>query len=167
MQIHLETLTLTRYEEAKHKSLMEELDCKDSKSRFIHNIKDRLLASANISDFSFASAYVVEENHLPIGYTYLSPMKKDTVFIEISLRKQEREKGIGSRLLTEFSEYLFTKQNIKEVRADVDPSNQKSIHMLLNCGFSIDEEEFAQRNYTGKMEFVKDSYCYESKRRKK
>ncbi len=166
MQIQLETITLTRYDDQKHKELMEELDSKDSKSRFIHNIKDRLMSSSNNQEFSFASAYVIEENNIPVGYTYLSPMKNDVVFIEISLLKQERGKGLGSRTLTEFSDYLFLHHNIKEVRADVDPSNEKSMNMLLNCGFSPDEEEFAERGYTGKMEFVKDSYCYESKRRK-
>lgn len=166
MQINLETVTLTRYNEAKHKDMMEELDNKDSKSRFIHNIKDRLIASSFNQEFSFASAYVIEEKDIPVGYTYLSPMKNDIVFIEISLLKQVRGKGIGSRALEEVSDYLFTNHNIKEARADVDPSNEKSINMLLNCGFSPDEEEYASRGFNGKMEFVKDSYCYESKRRK-
>lgn len=166
MKIELETITLTRYDEGKHRNMMEELDSKESKSRFIHNIKDRLIGSASNKEFSYASAYVIEENDIPVGYTYLSPMKNDVVFIEMSLLKQVRGKGLGSRILTEFSDYLFTHHNIKEVRADVDPSNEKSMNMLLNCGFSPDEEEFAERGYTGKMEFVKDSYCYESKRRK-
>lgn len=166
MQINLETVTLTRYNESKHKDMMEEFDNKDSKSRFIHNIKDRLIASSFNQEFSFASAYIIEENNIPVGYTYLSPMKNDIVFIEISLLKQVRGKGIGSRALSEVSDYLFTNHNIKEVRADVDPSNEKSINMLLNCGFSPDEEEFASRGFNGKMEFVKDSYCYESKRQK-
>lgn len=108
----------------------------------------------------------IEENNIPVGYTYLSPMKNDAVFIEMSLLRQIRGKGLGSRTLTEFSDYLFINHNIKEVRADVDPSNEKRINMLLNYGFSPDEEEFRERGYTGKMEFVKDSYCYESKRRK-
>lgn len=166
MHIDLKTITLTRYDQTRHKELMEELDHKDSKSRFIHNIKDRLVASSYQQDFSFASAYVIEENNIPVGYTYLSPRNKDSVFIEISLLKQARGRGLGSRTLTEVSDYLFTKYNIKEVRADVDPSNEKSMNMLIGCGFSPDEEEYAQRGYTGKIEFVKDSYCYQSKRRK-
>lgn len=166
MPIDLKTITLTRYDQARHQELMEELDHKDSKSRFIHSIKDRLISSSYQKDFSFASAYVVEENNIPVGYTYLSPRNKDSVFIEISLLKQARGRGLGSRTLTEVSDYLFTKYNIKEIRADVDPSNKKSINMLLNCGFSPDEEEYAQRGYKGKIEFVKDSYCYQLKRRK-
>lgn len=43
---------------------------------------------------------------------------------------------------------------------------QNSILVATNCGFSVDEEEFESRNFTGKMQFVRENELYISKRRK-
>ena len=87
MNIKLETLNLTRYNEEKHKYLKEEFETGESVSRFIHLIGQRLELSKNNHDNIFQSAFVVEDNYVPIGYLYISSNEKDEVFLECSFLK--------------------------------------------------------------------------------
>ena len=166
MNIKLETLSLTRYQEEKHKNLKDELETGESASRFIHQIAQRLEGSKNDITNIFQSAFVVEDNSVPIGYLYISSNKKDEVYLECSFLKRFRNRGYGKTLLTEVEEYLFEHHNIRCIKGDVDPSNKNSQSMLEACGYLFDEEEYESRNFIGNMQFFKESDCYVSKRRK-
>ena len=92
-------------------------------------------------------------------------MVRDEVFLEYAVLKEERGKGYGSDIVRETTDYLFQNHNIRSIRLDIDPSNKNSINAAEAAGYSVDEEEFASRNFTGRMQFVKDSEYYVSKRR--
>lgn len=166
MTINLETLILTRYDEAKHKELFESFKNGDSFSKFIHEVCKRLEASKNNFNNIFQSSFVVECNNIPIGYLYVSSNEKDEVFLEYSILKQYRNQGFGKMLLNQASDFLFQNYNIRCIRADVDPSNKNSMLLLESCGYIFDEEEYEKRNFIGNMQFFKESDCYYLKRRK-
>lgn len=166
MNIRLETLNLTRYNEERHKYLKEEFETGESVSKFIHQIGQRLESSKNNHDNIFQSAFVVEDNYVPIGYLYISSNERDEVFLECSFLKRFRKKGYGRTLLNEISNYLFEQHNIRCIKGDVDPSNKNSQQMLEACGYLFDEDEYEARNFIGNMVFFKESDCYVSKRRK-
>ena len=166
MNIKLETLSLTRYDDEKHQYLKNELEKGESSSRFIHQIAERLDNSNNSNSNIFQSAFVVLDGDIPIGYVYISSNRNDEVFLECSLLKTFRNKGYGKRLLNEVSNYLFEEHNIRCIKGDVDPSNKNSQLMLESCGYLFDEEEYEKRNFIGNMVFFKESECYISKRRK-
>ena len=165
MNIKLETLNLTRYDEEKHKFLKDELENGESSSRFIHQIAQRLDNSSYAGENIFQSAFVVLDKDMPIGYVYISSNKKDEVFLECSLLKNFRGVGYGKILLNEVSNYLFENYNIRCIKGDVDPSNKKSQMMLESCGYLFDEEDYEERNFIGNMVFFKESDCYVPKRR--
>lgn len=165
MNIKLDTLNLTRYDE-KYEKLKIDLENGESSSRFIHQIAQRLDTSIYSKENIFQSAFVVLDGEIPIGYLYISSNKNDEVFLECSLLKSFRGKGYGKRILNEISDYLFVNHNIRSIRADVDPSNKNSMMVLESCGYIFDEEEYEDRNFIGKMQFYKESECYVSKRRK-
>lgn len=166
MEIKLETLILSRYNEEKHKDLKDQLEKGESSSRFIHEIAKRLDNSTFCKENIFQSAFVVLDDNLPIGYVYISSNRNDEVFLECSILKQFRNKGYGKRLLNELGDYLFEEHNIRCIKGDVDPSNKNSQMMLESCGYLFDEEEYEKRNFCGNMVFFKESECYVSKRRK-
>lgn len=165
MNIELESLLLTRYSEDKHKGLKEELETGKSHSEFIHQVGERLENSKDNNRSIYQSAFVVEDLGMPIGYLYISSMVKDEVFLEYAVLKEHRDKGYGSDIIRETTDYLFQNHNIKAIRLDIDPSNKNSINAATACGYTVDEEEFASRNYIGRMQFVKDNEYYVSKRR--
>lgn len=163
-KIKLETLYLDRYSE-KYKKLKDEFNG-NSSSRFVDSINDRLESSALNNNFSFQSAYVILDNENPVGYVYISNNVKDEVFLELSILKDKRNMGYGSKIINELSDYLFNKYNIRFVKLDIDPSNINSVKTAEACGFLFDEEEYERRNYIGRMVFYKESECYINKRRK-
>lgn len=165
MNIQLESLFLTRYNPEKHLPLKQELETGESSSEFIHQIGERLESSKDNDRSIYTSAFVVEDLGTPIGYLYISSMVRDEVFLEYAVLKEERGKGYGSDIIRETTDYLFKNHNIRSIRLDIDPSNKNSINAAEACGYSVDEEEFASRNFTGRMQFVKDSEYYVSKRR--
>lgn len=166
MNIELKSLLLTRYSEDKHKSLKDELETGNSHSDYIHQIGERLEGSKDETNSIYQSAFVVEDLGKPVGYLFISSMVRDEVFLEYAVLKEFRGMGYGSDIIRETTDYLFQNHNIRSIRLDIDPSNQSSINAAEACGYSVDEEEFASRNFTGRMQFVKDSEYYVSKRRK-
>jgi len=165
MNIELDTLKLTKYNKEKHKEILDELENGISSSKFIHQIRERL-ENSNNNNSLFQSAFIILDNNTPIGYIYISSMIRDEVFLEYSILKEFRRMGYATSVVSELSDYLFKNHNIKSIRLDIDPSNKSSILVANASGYTLDEEEFESRNYIGKMQFIKESYCYVSKRRK-
>lgn len=164
MNIQLETLSLTRYDEENHKQIKEELENGVSSSGFIHQIKERLENSNNNKSI-FNSAFIILDEDIPVGYLFISSNINDEVFLECSILKEFRGMGYGSRVTNEISDYLFEEQNIRSIKLDIDPNNKKSIMAANSCGFFLDEDDYESRNYTGKMKFIRESDCYINKRR--
>lgn len=166
MEIKLETLSLKRYNELKHRLLKEEFKSGESSSQYIHQVDERLEFSKDNTKTLYQSAFVVEDSEIPIGYVFISNMKFDEVFLEYAVLKDYRKMGYGSKIVNEVSDYLFQNHNIKSIRLDIDPSNQNSILVAGSCGFMLDEDEYESRNFIGKMQFIKESELYISKRSK-
>lgn len=161
--INLRTLKLDRYN-INYESLKKEFD-NDSKSKFIHDVSRRLISSSALDENLLREAYVVLDDGIPIGYVYISGNSNDEVYVEISILKSQRKKGYGKRILTEVSDYLFEK-NIRIVKVNIEPSNIGSINMVDSCDFLLDEEDYENNHYTGKMTFYKENEYYVDKRRK-
>ena len=166
MIIKLEKFDLVRYNDDKHKYLKEEFKNGNSFSEYIHQIPERLESSKYNDKNIYQSAFVVQYNEMPMGYLYISNKINDEVFLEYSVLKEYRKMGYGSELLNEITNYLFENCNIKNIRLDIDPSNKNSILLASACGFYLDEEEYEARNFIGKMQFIKESDIYISKRKK-
>lgn len=165
MYIELETLQLTRYSEKEYGALKEELENGISASSYIHQIGERLEQSKDNDRTIYQSAFVVLDEGVPIGYLFISSMVNDEVFLEYAVLSNFRRMGYASSIVSEVSNYLFQNYNIRSIRLDIDPSNKNSILVADSCGFMLDDEEYESRNYIGKMQFIKESDCYVSKRR--
>ena len=165
MNIELDSLVLTRYSEENHKRLKENFESGESHSDFIYQIGSRLENSKNNNRSIYQSAFVVEDLGVPVGYLFISNRIRDEVFLEYAVLKEYRGMGYGSDIVRQTTDYLFQNHNIKDIRLDIDPSNKNSINTAEACGYTLDEDEFASRNYTGRMQFVQDSTYYVSKRR--
>lgn len=166
MCVELETLRLVRYSDNLYVYLKDELENGESSSKYIHQIGERLENSKDNNESMYQSAFVVLDEDEPIGYLYISSMVNDEVFLEYAILKEFRRMGYASDIVNEVSDYLFENFNIRSIRLDIDPSNKNSILVANSCGFMLDEDEFESRNFIGKMQFVKESDCYISKRRK-
>lgn len=161
--IELQTLSLTKYDE-KYSKIKDEFENGVSSSKYIHQIKERLEKSKEDNTL-FNSAFIVLDEKNPVGYLFISSMINDEVFIEYSVLKEQRQKGYGKRIVNEISDYLFENNNIKSIILDIDPSNKNSMLLASSCGFFFDEEDYEERNYVGKMRFIKESNCYINKRK--
>ena len=161
--INLKTLKLDRYN-VNYESVINEFN-NDSKSIFIHDISRRLISSSTLNENILREAYVVLDNNIPIGYVYISGNTNDEVYVEISILKEKRKQGYGKKILTEISDYLFEK-NMRVIKVNIEPSNIGSINMVDSCDFILDEDDYENNHYTGKMTFYKENEYYVDKRRK-
>jgi len=165
MNIKLDSFNLVRFND-NYVELKNKFDNGDSHSDYIHQIGERLEKSRENNRTLFESAFVVLDGDEDVGYLYISNARDDEVFLEYAILKEFRGMGYASNLINEVSNYLFEEYNIRSIRLDIDPSNKNSMNVASTCGFIEDEDEFASRNYIGRMQFVKDNYFYTSKRRK-
>ena len=166
MHIELETLQLVRYSEEKYKNLKDELEKGISYSKYIHQIGERLEHSRNDNKNIFNTSFVVLDKEIPVGYLFISSMIRDEVFLEYAVLKEFRGMGYGSSIVSDVTDYLFHNFNIRSIRLDIDPSNKNSLLVANSCGFILDEEDYENRNFIGKMQFIKENYNYISKRKK-
>ena len=167
MEIQLSNLKLCNYnsEKFEHKDFLLEMEG-DSKSSYIHDIKNRLLQSCTYNNVVFNKGYKVSVNDKCVGYIFISKVIKDEIFLEYSVIKKYRGKGIGKMILGEVSDYLLDNYNLKSVILDIDPSNVPSVMTAISCGYIEDDIEYLNRNMNGKILYRRDNYSYINKRKK-
>ena len=167
MNINLENIELCVYCEnnLKHDEVLEKFT-NESKSNFIHDIKERIINTVSKKDFPFDCGFFVAFNNEIVGYIFISKRISDEIFLEYSLLKEHRGKKYSNIILSEVSNYLMNEYNIISISLDIDPSNSPSIGTAISCGYEIDEEEYLKRNMCGKIIYKLDNYNYIKKRRK-
>lgn len=146
------------YDEIDNTSIMNELTT-NSKSDFIHGIKERLLQSKNNSDIVFNNAYLVEHENNIVGYVYLSRQQHNNIYIEYLIIKDHRKKGHATNILDELIEYLFENNpDLESIHLSIDPSNIKSINVAEKLGFICDEDTY----FDDKLDYIleKNSMYY-------
>lgn len=167
MNIQLENIMLSIYDESniKQDEVLNKFEG-ESKSNYIHDIKERIKNSVNKKSFPFDIGYFISVNNEIVGYIFISKNISDEVFLEYSVLKEKRGKGYAKIILSEVSNYLMNEYNIKCLVLDIDPSNIASIKTALNAGYELDEEEYMKRGMTGKILYRLDNYNYINKRSK-
>lgn len=167
MDLLLENVKLCFYDDKiiGHKELLLEFEG-DSKSKYIHDIRLRLINNQKKKDIPFDVGYVVCLNDKFIGYVFISKRVNDEIFLEYSIVNEFRGKGYGKLVLSEVSEYLFSNYNIKSISLDIDPSNIASVMTAVSAHYIEDEEEYMKRDMNGKVLYRMDNYNYVNKRKK-
>ncbi len=167
MEIELNNVKLVSYDDSnnKHKSLLMNFS-NESKSNYIQDIEIRLTSSNNKKSGVFDRGFIASSNDECFGYVFISKLIKDEMFLEISILKEYRGKGLGKILLEEVSEYIISNYNVKSIILDIDPSNIASVMTALSCGYMEDEDEYLKRNMNGKILYRMDNYNYINKRKK-
>lgn len=167
MNVQLENISLLIYDNNNeiHNQVLNQFEG-ESKSQYIHDIKERIKNSCNKKNFPFDMGFLVSINNEIIGYIFISKNILDQVYLEYSLLKKYRGNKYGKLILSEVSDYLMNEYNIKSLVLDIDPSNTPSIRTAIGCGYEIDEEEYLKRNMIGKILYRLDNYNYINKRKK-
>lgn len=167
MGVELDNIKICFYDSSniRHNELLMELEG-DSKSSYIHDIRSRLMSWKNKKDIPFDVGYVVQLGDQFIGYFFISKRIKDEVFLEYSLINKFKGKGYGKLMLSEVSEYLFNNYNIKSITLDIEPSNLPSVMTAVSVGYTVDEDDYLERNMNGKILYRMDNYNYVNKRKK-
>lgn len=167
MNLQLENIILSLYDSnnEKHNQVLNEFET-ESKSQYIHDIKERIKDSINKKSFPFDTGFFVIINNEIVGYMFISKNILDEVYLESSLLKEYRGKKYGKLILNDVSNYLMNECNIRSLVLDIDPSNTPSIRTAISCGYEMDEEEYLKRNMSGKILYRLDNYNYVNKRRK-
>lgn len=167
MNIKLDNIELCVYDynNQKHNEILNKFDG-ESKSNYIHEIKERIKNTINKKNIPFDSGFFVILNNEIVGYMFISKKINDEVFLESSLLKEHRGKRYAKIILNDVSNYLMNEHNIKSIVLDIDPSNISSIRTAISAGYEIDEEEYINRNMTGKILYRLDNYNYINRRKK-
>lgn len=85
----IEDIELVKFDEndINHIKLLKEFTTGDSNSKFIHDIKERLIMN---NDNLFGNGYIVKVVDEIVGYFYISPVVRDKVELEYSILKSYR-----------------------------------------------------------------------------
>lgn len=140
MQIDLGDFSLDTFDQSipGHKDLLTNF--KDgSHSKFISMIDNRLELLNKQKSFPFDTAFVITSNSELFGYIFISSVRNDEVYLELSLLKEKRGKGYGKLILGLVTDYLFEHYNIRNLALDIDISNNASMNTAIAEGYYADE----------------------------
>ena len=88
----------------------------------------------------FNNFYIVYYENRIIGYIEIENYKN--VFINCALLKNERNKGFGSKILSELTSYILSNYpNVLSVNTIIRNENQASIHATMKSGFEFIENK--------------------------
>jgi RimJ/RimL family protein N-acetyltransferase len=153
-------LALITFDKNKHIEIHNELISGESKSDYIKDVSKRLLLGNGISKFSFNHSYLVEISNQIVGYVFLSGMIKNQIYLEYSVLKEYRKKGLGKYILETVTNYVFENfNNIKQINLDIDPSNEASMKTALSSGYDIDDD-YDKNTINSSKTFICDNRYY-------
>lgn len=140
MQIDLGEFCLETFDpiSQKHKLLLNQFKG-ISHSSFISMIDNRLELLNKQKSFPFDTAFVIISGSKLLGYLFISSVRNDEVYLELSLLKEKRGKGYGKLILVLVTDYLFEHYNIRDIALDIDVSNHASINTATSGGYYADE----------------------------
>lgn len=124
------------FEDAEHQEFLNSLLNDRDTKRFLKNIESTLEEEFyGVLD----SSYVVGSDDKIIGY--MSFVKENMgVSYNYAISPSYRNQGIGKKLLTETSAYLFKRYKALEyIELYIEDKNIKSINAAINAGFINDE----------------------------
>lgn len=146
------------YSEINDSKILNELDT-NSKSKFIHEIKARLLLSKSSEDIIFNNAYLVKLKDNIVGYIFISKEKNKNIYIEYLILKDYRNMGLATDITNELVNYIFENNlNLESIHLSIDPSNINSINVANKLGFICDENSY----YQDKLEYILENPNYTS-----
>ena len=136
----------------------------DSSSEFVHQIDERLILNKD-NKFGFEKGYLVSLNKEIVGYLYISSFFNQKVYLEYSIIKEYRKKGLGKLLLSEITDYLCDNYNIKEIILNIDISNLASMNLASSVGYYFDPEKLNKNNSDNKQDFSYYNIKYINKKK--
>lgn len=94
-----------------------------------------------------------QEPHKMVGYIAVAPDDRD--YLEFHIFKEYRNKGYGTRAITEFIDLFFsgelTGRKGKELVAELLPENTEAFHLLKKLGFTEEAEKREATATTAEM----------------
>jgi RimJ/RimL family protein N-acetyltransferase len=91
---------------------------------------------ARLDDPSCVFFVATTDDNVPIGQVRFDTKNKEAV-ISVSIKKDYRGKGYGTKLIQESGKLLFCKTDILKIHAYVKSSNQSSISAFLKANFKL------------------------------
>lgn len=153
--IKIDNISLECFYKERHEYILKEF-IGESKSDMIHQIDERLINSRKTEQFESNNAYLISINDYIVGYIYTSGNLKNYIYLECSLLKQHRNKGLGSYILNCLTDYIFENNpQLREIRLNIDRSNFPSMSIALKNDF-INEEDYMSE----KIDFIKNNPYY-------
>ena len=127
-------------ENIKHLQFLKEL-MKSNNISYLWDLEKTKL-ELNKKEDSWIEEYLYFDNvNNPIGYINLSPptegIKGITTSLYYAISEQYRNLGLGSKMVAEIADYLFTVQNIDCIVGEVEKENIASQKALEKAGMDI------------------------------
>ena len=128
-------------ENIKHLQFLKEL-MKSSNISYLWDLEKAKLELNKKEESSWVEEYLCfDDSNNPIGYMNLSPptdgIKGRTTSLYYAISEQYRHLGLGSKMVAEMIDYLFTNQKIDCIVGEVEKENIASQKALEKAGMNI------------------------------
>ena len=140
MDIKLKSLNITNYD-SKDIEKIEFINTIKSDyliNKYLYRCIDEMIEKSETSEnFVLGYGYIVKDNDKLIGFFRPARLEsKYKIDVDYGIIEKYRNKGYGTKLLIEVSDYLLTSFDmINGIVLHIDNSNKNSVKCALNAGF--------------------------------
>lgn len=128
-----------------HLDFFDELWQDEETQKYLYN-KDEFINNIINGTNEYDCIYLVKIDKELIGFVSIY-YSDNTYKISDGILPRYREKGYSTKLLNEFSSYIFSSTNIDTLYSYIDKNNTSSINSVLKNGFvQTDEKEYVLKN---------------------
>lgn len=104
-------------------------------------------------DRSVGNNYLITDVINYLGFISISPLDDGERVLSIIINRKARNKGLGTVIIDEISEFLFDGGYADTLRMIINKDNKASIRMATKCGFFKENE-------------TEQTFCYKKMRKK-
>ena len=149
MHIQLSNFAIINYNpnDIAHIKFAKDMKEANKKDNFLYNCIDELIEkSSTTENLHLGYGYMVTDNKRIIGY--LRPARKvniNTLELDLGIHPDYRNKGYGTKILVEVTDFFLSFEDIKCIKLSIDSSNEYSLKCARKAGYIETSEKYPRQ----------------------
>ena len=140
MKIKIGTLTINTFDSKNlkdYKFVREIGNDKEVKEYLGDNVSNTFIPKENEKGLALGRSYIVKNNDESIGFFSIESMNSEEVVINYGVHENYRNKGYGTKILCEISNFFLTITKANNIVLNIDAYNKGCIKCAKNADFKL------------------------------
>ncbi len=147
MKIQLNNFAIINYNPSDINHIKFAKDMKEADDEFLYNCVDKLLEKSQTTEkLHIGYGYMImEKENIVAFFRPARRINKDTIVFDLGVHPQYRNKGYGTKILVELTDWFLNFEDINCIRLNIDTNNIYSLKCAKKAGYTEVEEKYPRQ----------------------